>query len=156
MRQTNFAGPHRVAGYTLIELMIVVAVMGILATIAIPIYTDYVTRGRILDATTKLGDVRTQMEKYFMDNRTYLNAGACGAAPAIAGYNLDASKNFTLSCPGPTATTYTITATGIPARGMTNFVYTVDQANNKATPGVKPGWAGAGATCWVLKKDGSC
>jgi type IV pilus assembly protein PilE len=155
MRIARFAG-RTITGFTLIELMVTVAIMGILAAIAIPMYGDYVTRGRIIDATSKMGDIRTQMEKYFMDNRTYLNGAACGAQPSIVAYNADPSANFTLSCPGPTATTYTIQADGIKARGMSGFSYSVDQANLKITLGVGGSWSGAGTQCWVLKKDGSC
>ena len=147
-----YARTVRAAGFTLIELMIVVAVIAILAAIAMPVYSDYVTRSRIVDGTTKLGDFRTQMEKYFMDFRTYQNVAACGVPiPAVA-----ASDNFTVTCTAPTAVLYTVTATGIPARGMSGFVYTIAQDNSKATTGVKAGWSGTGSTCWVLRKDGSC
>ncbi len=79
MRIARFAS-RTVTGFTLIELMVIVAIMGILAAIAIPMYGDYVTRSRIIDGTSKLGDIRTQMEKYFMDNRTYLSwRWRCGA-----------------------------------------------------------------------------
>jgi type IV pilus assembly protein PilE len=156
MRISNRAGRLSVAGFTLLEMMIAVAVAGILAAIAIPVYSDYVTRSKIVGATSRMGDVRTQMEKFFSDNRSYLNGGACGAAATIATYNADPASNFTMTCPGPTATTYTIQVDGIAARGMGGFTYTVDQANAKQTVAVPAGWAGGGLNCWVLKKDGSC
>jgi len=158
MRISRFAGRPSVAGFTLIEVMIVVAVVAILAAIAIPSYSDYVKRSKIMGATTRMGDVRTQMEKYFFDNRTYSNAGVCGAQPAITAYNTDPASDFTMSCPPAalTAATYTIQVDGLAARGMAGFRYTVDQANQKVTVSVPAGWAGAGNLCWVLKKDGSC
>jgi type IV pilus assembly protein PilE len=152
----SYARTVRAAGFTLIELMIVVAVMAILAAIAVPMYTDYVTRSRIIDGTTKLANVRTQMEKYFMDNRTYLNGAACGVqTTTIDPLNLDPSRSFDIGCQAVTQNTYTLRATGVAARGMGGFVYTIAQDNSKATLSVKSGWL-ASATCWVLRKDGSC
>jgi type IV pilus assembly protein PilE len=136
----------------LIELMIVVVVMGILASIAYPMYADYVTRSRIIDGTTKLGDFRTRMEKFFMDNRTYLAGGACGVPdPAVA-----PDDNFQITCAGAAGPpeTYTVTATGVVARGMSGFTYTVNQANAKTSAG--PGGKYTNAACWAVRKDGSC
>ena len=65
------------AGFTLIEVMIVVAIIAILAAIAIPNYTAYVQRSRLTEATSKLSDLRTKMEVFFQDNRSYGTSG-CG------------------------------------------------------------------------------
>src|SRR5262249_40616025 len=99
MRPSRFSGHSCAAGFTLLEVMITVAIIGILASIAIPMYSDYITRGKIVGATSRMGDIRTQMEKYFMDNRTYLNGAACGAQPAIDSYNKDPASDFNMTCP---------------------------------------------------------
>ena len=142
----------RLRGHTLIEVMVTVAIVGILAAIALPSYVDIVTRSKIIDGTTKLGDFRTKLEKYFMDNRSYLDGAACGVPNPLPA----APDHFAITCgpPAPTATTYTILATGIAARGMGGFVYTVDQTNAKGSTGPS-GWS-PGVGCWAMRKDGSC
>lgn len=131
-------------GFTLIELMIAVAVIGILAAIAVPAYNEYIARGKIAEATSTLSDLRMKMEQYFADNRTYLN-GPC--TPAAG-----STKYFTYSCnPAATATTYTIEAVGITAQGMSGYTYTINQNNQKTS--TVPGSAG---NCWLLKKGDTC
>lgn len=141
-------------GFTLLELMIALAVMAILATIALPYYFDYIQRSRIIEATTALGDMRSQMEKYYMDNRTYLNGGACAINPYMAAYNGVASNKFSLKATVPcTATTYQLEADG--TGPMAGFTYTINQQNVKTT--VSTGaWGQASLTCWVSRKDGTC
>ena len=58
---------HRVRrGFTLIELMVVVAIVAILAVVAMPAYTDYIVRGKIPDATSRLSAMQVQMEQFFI------------------------------------------------------------------------------------------
>ena len=143
----------RHSGFTLIEVMITVAILAILAALALPSYSDYIRRGRLAEALGALSSQRVKMEQYFQDNRTY--TGACQANTVAP---TPSTSNFTYVCtPSAAATvpsTYLITATGIGT--MSGFVYTMNQANARTTTSVAPGWSGAGANCWVIKKDGSC
>jgi type IV pilus assembly protein PilE len=149
-RSIAIAAPRNASGFTLIEVMIVVAIVAILAAIALPNYADYVKRGKIIDGTQRLSEARTKLEQWFLDNRTYV--GGCAEPPQKLG-TLPSSA-FNLTCAAD-ATTYTVTATGDPAHGMeAGFVYTVDQTNLKTSTGPS-GWSG-NAACGAVRKDGSC
>jgi type IV pilus assembly protein PilE len=136
-------------GFTLIELMIVVAIIGILAGIAMPSYRDYVTRSSLAEATSGLADRHIKMEQCFQDNRDYTNAACSAICPGTG-------KNFNFACttPAATATTYTITATG--KNTAAGFTLTVNESNTKNTPNAPSGWATSTGTngCWVSGKSG--
>jgi type IV pilus assembly protein PilE len=137
-------------GFTLIEVMIVVAIIGALAAIAMPMYNDYIIKSRVNEATAGLSDLRVKMEQFFQDSRTYVGACAAGTVTELPAN----TKFFDFACSNLAATTYTITATG--KSSMTGFVYTVNQANTRASTvtGVG-GWSGS-TTCWVTNKGGAC
>ncbi len=143
---------NKFQGFTLIELMIVVAIIGILAAVAIPAYQDYVTRGKIQDATSALASKRVQAELYFQDNRTYVDTGGFTNRGCTA--DTTTSQYFDFSCnPAADATTYTIEAVG--KDSMAGFTFTIDQDNARATTTVPSGWT-TNAACWVTKKGGEC
>ena len=135
-------------GFTLIEAMAVLAVLGILAAIGIPNYSRYVMRENLIEAGNALAEYRLRMERFYQDNRSYQSAGGgCGqAVPSV----LD---NFAVACAitvGGQA--FTATATGA---GTTNgFVYTINDANARATTAIPAHWgvlpADAG-TRWVTR-----
>lgn len=143
---------RRQQGFTLIEVMVTVAIVAIIAAVALPSYSQYVLRANISEAVAGLSDMRVKMEQYFQDQRTYNGLPAPCQAGTVA--PLPVTKNFVFACPagqlGPL--TYTVTATGINSMG--GFVYTIDQGGTKTTT-VPAGWSNMGCG-WVLKKDGSC
>jgi type IV pilus assembly protein PilE len=148
--------PHNVAhdhapGFTLVELLIVVAIIAALAASAVPSFVDYIRRGRITEAVARLSDYRVRMEQYFLDNRRYDDgAGNCGAVAPVA----TPADAFSVAC-AAAATGYAVTATGLAAKGMQGFVYTIDHANARRTTAVPNGWV-ASDICWVVRRDGSC
>jgi type IV pilus assembly protein PilE len=146
--------PIRQHGFTLIEILIVVAIVAILSAIAIPSYRDYVLRGRLTEAISGLSDVRTKMEQYYADNRTYPTGGCVtSGTPGATQILVSPLQNFTYDC-AATATTYTAKATGTGA--TTGFVYQIQQDNSRSSTvtGV-PGWSGS-TSCWVTRKGGQC
>jgi type IV pilus assembly protein PilE len=153
---------QRPTGFTLIELMVTVAIIAILAAIAVPNYTDYVKRGKLQEATSNLLALRTKMEQYFQDNRSYTTPGAPVLAPCTAGSSvpIPALKYFNITCPVLTATTYTIQADGTDPT-LVGITFTINEGNVRATtvaagsPMDQAGYT-ANANCWTIRKGGQC
>lgn len=147
---------HSAAGFTLIELMIAVAIVAILAAVAVPAYTDYITRSRLADATTGLATMRAQMERYFQDNRTYAAVGTF-TPPCSAGTAASRTfGTFLISCDGtPTATTFTLQAVG---SGATNgFTFKITESDVRSTTAVPSGLGySTCTTSWMTKKGAVC
>ena len=102
MRQTK--------GFTLIELMIVVAIVAILAAIAIPTYQEQVRKGRRADAARAVGQLQLDMERWRGENPSYADCGGpgCGSGtyPAVP-----TSDFYTITMGAAAPTSYEITAT---------------------------------------------
>lgn len=118
MRKSN---GYRDRGVTLVELMIVVAIVGILAAIAYPSYTQYVLRGKRAEGKALLADVAARMERYYFQNNTYTSN------LTDLGYNVanptSVEGHYTASAGpisgGSIATSYILTIT--PVSGFTDY-----------------------------------
>jgi len=156
-------GRNRQAGFTLIELMIAVAIIGILAGIALPAYMQYIARGKLVSMTNTLAGARTAMEQFYQDNRTYQTVGT--GATAIISPCADTAhwiqsydnNTWALSCSVPDATHYTLTATAT-AGSINGASYSVDQGNNMLTVHFPNSWGALPTNngCWLMKKGDSC
>jgi type IV pilus assembly protein PilE len=96
-------------GVTLIEVMIVVAIVGMLAAIAIPAYNNYITRSRRSDAFTALETVRAAQEMYRAEKGFYASDFVDGGNTVLAGCSTTmAGGNYTVSVNRTSTTTYSI------------------------------------------------
>ena len=144
---------QRNRGFTLIELMIVVAVIAILSAIAIPAYTAYVARSKLTEAFSGLSGMSVAAQQYYQDNRTYLaSGGGATTCPVAVPTNV---KDYGFACSNVTATTFLFTAT--PANGFVGPSYTIDQDGQKTTSNAPSGWTTPNPnTCWARDQSGNC
>lgn len=133
-------------GFTLVELMVTVAIVGILSAVAIPNYQNYISNSKLLAAHTTLTTSRNAAEQYFQDNRSY--AGLCVSNTPTP------TANFNFSCTA-NQNSYLFTATAKSSSGITGWAFTIDQ-NNTHTTSATPSGVSAPSGCWASKVTGVC
>ena len=137
---------RRSAGFTLIEVMIVVVIIGILSSIAYPSYQDYVKQARRADAQASLMELAQFMERHYTSKGGYLEDGQSGSAPSLpftSSPKDSSSAAYTLSlAQGITAQTYSVQAEPVGSMsGDTCGTLTIDHRGKK-------GSGGDMAKCW--------
>lgn len=139
------------AGFTLIEVMIVVAIIGILASVGYPAYTDYVRRGQVQEAFGQLSSFRNRMEQYYQDNRNYGTGTTCATDASANTWNgFAATPYFTYSCVTNNSNQgYTITATG--QNGAAGNDYAINENGNRTTTKFANTTLTPAASCWLTK-----
>ena len=149
----------RHAGFTLIEAMIVVAIVAILAAVALPSYQQYVIRSRLTEAQNTLVGIGIAMQQYYQDNRSYVGSDLVGLTPTRPCELLSntRSEDFDYVCSPPvSALNFTLRATAKSGSVAAGAVYTLDQDGVRKTVGVPKGWTTPPPDCWVRSPTGAC
>lgn len=139
-------------GFTLVELLITIAIVGILTAVALPSYRDYVRRGSIPEALAALADYRIKLESYYQDYRNYGGAdGSCGtnATAAWKDFKGPAGSKFEFECTTAAGgQEFTVRAKGLGGTAVVGHEYTINHANARVTEKFKG--AVSGKACWLV------
>jgi len=133
---------RRVGGFTLIELMITVAILAILAAVALPAYKEQIARGKRSDVQTVLIENAAYMQRYYAANNSYV--GAAAASMPAAQSPRTGTANYTIADPTTTQSTFTLTATPVNSMASDkcgNFTY--DNLGQKGVSGTQ-----SVSSCW--------
>lgn len=140
-RHMSFNDPKRARGVTLIELMIVIVVVAILASIAVPSYRNYILRTNRTDGRAHLLRVQVAQEKFFLQNNTYADAANLTTAPpaglgiGLGAGNITPEGHYVITLAlGAGGMSYTATATATGGQTDDTAACLVLTINNQGVP----------------------
>ena len=143
------------SGFTLMELLIVVAIIGILTAVAVPAYGNYVTRSRLVEAFSGLAMAQTSAEEYWSNNHTYVGFGTVDATHPRRLPPDSANFSFSFDDANASDSAFKVIASGKPGTPVADFTFTIDQSGTRATTAAPSGY-GTSASCWIDRKGGQC
>lgn len=139
---------HSPQGFSLIEVMIALAIATIIAAMAMPGYRDYMMRARIPDATSTLSALAMRLEQHYQDYHGYGDKTGCSIA-------MPADEFFTFQCtPENSGQSFLLMASG--KGSMSEFTFSLDQNGNAKTTQLPMAWGKAPANCWIGKRGTTC
>lgn len=134
-------------GFTLIELMVVLVIVGILSAVAVPTYRQYVIRAQRTEAKTALLRLAANQERHYLQNNTYTDD------LALLGFATGVSENavYTLSVPIADTTTFQAIAVPTPGGGLNDVDMSQDDACARFTinaAGLRSAFPNPDGICW--------
>ncbi len=133
---------NKARGFSLIELLIAVVIIGILAAIAIPAYMDHIARGRIAQGVEALSEAKVRMEQVYNSRRTYKPDGEC---PNLKPYFDGIPFGYDLVCEDQK---FSIVITGDTDKGTAGYSYSINESGEKTSTTPT-----ASGKCWLMSKS---
>jgi prepilin-type N-terminal cleavage/methylation domain-containing protein len=135
-------------GFTIIEIMIGVAIVAILGAVALPQYRSFVATSKVPAGLDALSSVSTRMEQYYQDRGNYGNNGTCGNGMVMpTPSNYDQVTCALQAVNGVAGQGFKATVNGSAAGGLGGYTYSVDYRGRRATEAHPKG---ANANCWTV------
>ena len=140
-------------GFTIVEILVVVSIIGLLAAIVYPSYSSYIVKSRVAEATSALADLRYKSERFYQATRSYVKQTKPGGM--VCGVPAADTHYFSFNCTG-SATTFTWVASSKPGAGMGDegsYQFSIDEQGNMAT--LYFAGKAVDESCW-LSSAGKC